>query len=133
MSDSSPILIVDDEEVVRVALTDILDLSGYATVTASNGADAITIFEGIAQQPGTHIVILDLMMPGINGVETMRRLSALDPTVQVIIASGFDRSEVIHRFNAQDIDPSRIHFLQKPYTIKSIVDVVERCRRGISD
>ena len=128
MSEHPPILIVDDEEVVRVALTDILDLFGYRAVTAKDGLEAVRMFTAMAGGPGVYIVILDLMMPGLNGIDTMHKLCAINRNAQIIIASGYDREEVVERFALGDYNRDKVHFLQKPYTMATIVSLVEQCQ-----
>lgn len=128
MPTSPTILIVDDEEVVREALCDILDLYGYATATAENAAAALTVFPRLCAEPGVHIVILDLMMPGINGIEAMRKLAEIDANARFILSSGFDRAEVLDRFNLADGDLTQVHFLQKPYTMAAVAEMVAACQ-----
>jgi CheY-like chemotaxis protein len=123
MPENPTILVVDDEEVVRIALTDILDMYGYHVITAASGHEAIRIVAGIP--PGSvHLAILDLMMPGIDGIETMRRLTALDPNTQIIISSGYDESETYERFQLSEKDRTTLHFLQKPYPMAEIMRLV---------
>ncbi len=122
-----PILIVDDEEIVRSALSDILELYGYTAVSAGDAYTAIQMFPALCAQPGVHVVILDLMMPGINGIETMHRLAALDPDAQFIISSGFDRDEIAARFHYVSAEGGRVHFLQKPYSMAAIATLIEQC------
>lgn len=128
MLSSPPILIVDDEEVVREALVDILDLYGYAAVTAENAAAALALFPSLCAEPGVHVVIIDLMMPGINGIEAMRKLAEIDADARFILSSGFDRAEVLDRFNLADSDLSQVHFLQKPYTMAAVAELVAACQ-----
>jgi len=125
-----PILIVDDEEIVRSALSDILELYGYSAVTAGDASAAFQIFPVLCAQPGVHLVILDLMMPGLNGLETMHRLAALDPDAQFIISSGFDRDEIAARFHFVSDEGSKVHFLQKPYSMSALATLVEQCFSG---
>lgn len=127
-----PILIVDDEEIVRAALSDILDLYGYTTVSAGDAYTAIEMFPALCAQPGVHLVILDLMMPGLNGIETMHRLAEIDADAQFIISSGFDRDEIAARFHFVGDEASRMHFLQKPYSMSAIATLVEQCFSGVT-
>ena len=127
MAEKPPVLVVDDEEVVRVALTDILELYGQRAITASSGPEAITIIQDLSPV-GIQVVILDLLMPGMNGVETMYKLIAIAPQIKFIISSGFDEEEVVERFGLGNYDRARVHFLQKPYTMANIMNLVERCQ-----
>jgi DNA-binding LytR/AlgR family response regulator len=71
------------------------------------------------------------MMPGLNGIETMQRLTAIDPRAHIVISSGFDRVEVLARFDLGDYDHDKVHFLNKPFTIATLVGMVERCQRDL--
>jgi len=75
------ILVVDDEKIIRFAFCEILTLNGFSPVEASTGIQAIEYFR--KERPGA--VLLDLKMPGMNGMDTLRELKKIDPAVPVII------------------------------------------------
>ena len=129
MRENPTILVVDDEEVVRVALADILDMYGYHVITAASGFEAIRIVAG-TPTGSVRLAILDLMMPGIDGIETMRRLTALDPNTRIIISSGYDESETYERFQLSEHDRTTLRFLQKPYPMGEIMQLVRSCLAG---
>jgi CheY-like chemotaxis protein len=80
------VLVVDDTDHVRSVVADMLRLDGFDVVaTASGGDEAITL----AAQTDPHVVIMDLKMPGIDGLETTRRLRAERPGQQVVLYTAY--------------------------------------------
>ena len=79
------ILIADDEAIVRESLHDWLSDAGYQVFTAENGPQAVEIIE--KEEPG--IVIADLVMPGMDGIELMKRAKEIDPSIEVIIITAY--------------------------------------------
>ncbi|MBF0564746.1 MAG: response regulator [Nitrospirae bacterium] len=79
------ILIVDDDSQVRFSLGMILRRAGHVVMEASNGNEAIDIFSN--ERPC--VVLLDLMMPGIDGIETLKELQKIDSLVPVIMITGY--------------------------------------------
>ena len=75
------VLVVDDELEVQHFLRDFLSLRGYEVVLASTGLDALTALEG--EKPD--LVLLDVAMPVMDGLETLNRIVAVDPVVRVIM------------------------------------------------
>lgn len=81
---SRKILVVDDEEGIRGALSQLLEYEGYDVRTASSGADGITEYSRWRPQ----LVFLDVKMAGMDGLETLKKLRDLDPAATVVIISG---------------------------------------------
>lgn len=80
------ILLVDDEAFIRDTLELYFESNGFEVSTAADGGEALNIF---ARQGDTiDLVLLDLVMPGMHGLEVLRELKRVDPAVQVIIATG---------------------------------------------
>ena len=80
------LLLVDDEEFIRDLGTRILTAAGYSVLFAENGEDALEIYE--EKRSAVALVILDLIMPKMGGMDCLTRLLALNPEVKVVIASG---------------------------------------------
>jgi two-component system nitrogen regulation response regulator NtrX len=78
------ILVVDDEQGVREALRQVLDYEGHEVRVAASGGEAITIYPDFHP----HLVFLDVKMAGLDGLETLARLRALDERAQVVMISG---------------------------------------------
>ena len=112
------ILVIDDEEPVREAVTDIMELHGVAVVTAVNGQEGISLFS--QRQNEIQLVLLDMSMPGMNGIDTLTELRQLDPSVRVILSSGYSQQQIAHDVKVN----GRIGFLPKPYDVDTLVNKV---------
>lgn len=86
LTETARILIVDDESFVRNALQIYLETHGYRAETAAGGEEALRILADRTQ--AVDVVLLDLVMPGMYGIEVLRRMKEMDETVEVIIATG---------------------------------------------
>lgn len=84
------ILVVDDEREARELLKDFLEAKGYAVVTASNGAEALTA----VQEHRPHLILLDIMMPGMNGLKVLRRIREIDRNVGVLMLTAVSDSYI---------------------------------------
>lgn len=78
------ILVIDDERAIRTALKILFEKSGYQVLQAENGDEGIRIFNGDT----IDLVIVDLIMPEKEGIETIRELKAIDPEAKIIAISG---------------------------------------------
>ena len=86
------VLVVDDAEGIRTYLASLLKLKGYDVDTAEDGRRALALLEGGAAPDA---IILDVMMPGIDGVETLRRIRELDEKVPVVMLSVVGKASTI--------------------------------------
>jgi PAS domain S-box-containing protein len=116
---SGVILIVDDEELVRRTASTTLAHRGYTVLEASNGLEAIEVFEKDSSRIA--LVVLDLSMPVMSGEECLSRLKAIRPDVPVLLSSGFSEAEAARRFQAAGV----ASFLQKPYTAQQLARLVK--------
>jgi PAS domain S-box-containing protein len=112
------ILIVDDEEVLRDLGKDILESHGYRVTAVANGSLAIDFLRE-AREP-VALVILDVVMPGLGGSETYRRLRSLDSRVPVLLSSGLSGEDSIQEILAEE----RTGFIPKPYGISELTQAV---------
>jgi two-component system cell cycle sensor histidine kinase/response regulator CckA len=111
------VLIVDDEEPVRMFVDRVLRGAGYETALACDGATAL----GQASKPGSFdVVVTDLMMPQMNGGELARRLREVDPLVKVLYLTGFSD----HLFKEKVTLWADEAFLDKPCSIKGLLEAV---------
>jgi PAS domain S-box-containing protein len=117
------VLLIDDEPLVRRIARAALDQLGYRVVEAENGVQAVELFSSLHRE--VSIVILDLTMPVMSGEETLRKLRAIDPSVRVILSSGFSEADAIRHFEGRNL----AGFLQKPYTLTRLS---ERLRAALS-
>ena len=108
------ILLAEDEDAVRDLAHDALEAHGYTVLEARNGADAQRVS---AQHPGPiHVLVTDVVMPGMSGRELADRLTPLRPELQVLYMSGYTDNAVVHH---GVLDPGTV-FLQKPFTPEAL-------------
>jgi CheY-like chemotaxis protein len=100
---------VDDEEIVRVAARTVLESFGYTVLEGENGREALRVYERHLGE--ITVVLLDMTMPVMSGVETLQQLLKVDPEVNVIATSGYNESEAMQIFGS-----SIAGFIQKPFT-----------------
>jgi PAS domain S-box-containing protein len=115
------VLLVDDEEAVRDMVGEVLEQEGMSVVRAEDGAKGVALFREM--QARVDVVLLDLSMPGLSGEETYKRLVKIDPSVRVILSSGYDRDEAKGRFGTG----RPAGFIQKPYRPEQLVAEITRC------
>ncbi|MCA9920117.1 MAG: PAS domain S-box protein [Anaerolineales bacterium] len=114
------VLVIDDETPVREAMKDILELEQVPTLLAANGAAGIELFTTHKAQIG--LVILDLTMPGMSGMEVFAALRDLEPDAKIILSSGYTEAEVLERLaGAQPTG-----FLHKPYPLEKVLQIVQK-------
>jgi len=120
VDDSGLVLVIDDEESVREAVTDILEAAGYSVITALNGEAGLAVYR--ERQADVRLVLLDLSMPGLSGEATLHQLREINPKAVVLLSSGYHPSEVARRFS----DYGSVGFLQKPYDVGTLIREVRR-------
>ncbi|MEI7635211.1 MAG: PAS domain S-box protein, partial [bacterium] len=111
---SGTILLVDDEKILRTVGGDLLDLLGFTVLTAANGRDAVNIY----RERGAEIslVLMDLTMPQMNGIEAFDELHRLNPDVRVVMVSGYSTQDVASRYARKGL----AGVIQKPYTLSEL-------------
>ena len=107
---SETILLVEDEEEVRKLALRVLRRQGYNVLEASNGIEALTIFE--EQKEPVHLILTDVVMPKMGGKELSDRIKAVRPEIKVLFTSGFTSDAIVH----QGILDSGVVLLQKPFS-----------------
>lgn len=102
------ILLVDDEEMIRVTGSYILEDAGYEVITAGDGLEALEIY---AQNDDIDLVITDMIMPKINGTDTFYKLKEINKDCKVILSSGFTKGESLSELT----DAGLAGFIRKPF------------------
>ncbi len=111
------LLLVEDEPAIRRATRHMLVQVGYEVVLAEDGREGLECFEAQAEE--FEAVILDWLMPGMGGEETLRRMLEIRPGLRAVITSGGNASETWHETTAA------IAFLQKPFDRDQLIDKLE--------
>ena len=115
------ILIVDDEVVILSTLENILENLGYKVSTGSNGQEAVNVYEENYQD--IDLIIMDMMMPKMNGKEAIINMRKINPSCQVIMTSGFIKDADLNEV----ISMGLIEFIRKPYRLLELNQVIEKC------
>jgi CheY-like chemotaxis protein len=117
---SGTVLVVDDEPMVLAFVKEGLKRLGYQVLTAADGQQACQVFHSHHCQ--IDIVLLDMVMPGITGLETCRRLREIKPNLKVILSSGYTSPEV-----ARDARlAGAVGFIGKPYSLEELSAALRR-------
>jgi two-component system cell cycle sensor histidine kinase/response regulator CckA len=116
------VLVVDDEPVVRRYAARVLLSAGYEVHEAGDGQQALDFLEGRAG--AVDVVVSDIVMPRLNGVELLETLSRAHPDLPVILMSGYGPAELAQRGIA-----APCALLGKPFPPEKLVAEVQRCIR----
>jgi PAS domain S-box-containing protein len=118
------VLLVDDQPAVASIGRAILQKLGYEVLTASDGFDAVDVLD---KRPGEiDLVLLDMVMPGLSGGETFDRLRQRDPSVKVILSSGYSQDGEAERILSRGCRG----FIQKPFTAEQLARKVSEVLSG---
>ncbi len=118
------VLVVDDEPLVRAFAAEGLKGLGYQVLVAENGRQALEIYE--AQGGKIDCVLMDLIMPELSGLDTYRRMRALDPHARVVFASGYSTGGILR--DAPDARSAA--FIGKPYTLEGLSVALRKAGMG---
>lgn len=119
MSESLEVLVVDDEPLVRGTLTKMLKRAGHNVLEAEDGVKALEVFE-------THnpdLMICDIIMPNMEGIETLREVKKNHPKVKVIVISGGARTGSLNYLSvAEKLGADAV--MDKPFGSKKLLDTI---------
>jgi PAS domain S-box-containing protein len=114
------ILIVDDEEIMRLTAQRILEACGYDTILATDGEEAVKIFREAFDE--ITAVVLDMAMPTMSGKEAYREMKRIYPQIKVLMASGFKQDKRIQDAMEMGVNG----FIKKPYTMKELGTAIKK-------
>jgi len=110
------LLVVDDEEMIRVCLGAILEATGHEVVLANDGREAIEKY--VKNRDKIELVVMDITMPRMDGVVAARMLKEIDPSLKIVLMSGHTEREL----NDTDADA----FIAKPFRAYDICEIVHQ-------
>ena len=113
------VLLVDDEEEVRVTAGRMLERMGFTVLTASDGREAIDLFRADSHE--ILLVLLDMTMPHMSGDETFSELRRIRSEIRVILSSGYSEQDAVSRFQSNGL----AGFIQKPYRFKELREKIK--------
>jgi DNA-binding NtrC family response regulator len=120
---SESVLVVDDDDGVRRFAARVLREEGYDVREAADGAEALDLIRGEASTVA--VVVSDIVMPRMNGVQLLQTLSTLQPRLPVILMSGYGPARLAER---DIVSPCGV--LGKPFHADALLAEVRRCIRG---
>jgi two-component system phosphate regulon response regulator PhoB len=115
------LLVVEDDETIRETIRDALELEGYAVTACSNGRDALQIIQRAPEGEGFALVVLDLMLPGLGGLDVCRQLRQAQNQTPILVVSARD-SETDRVLG---LEVGADDYLVKPFGMR---ELVARCR-----
>jgi DNA-binding NtrC family response regulator len=118
MTTITTILLVDDDAGVRFALIEVLRDRGYRVISASSGAQALTLLDGV------DVVVTDLSMPGMDGLELVSRIAARAPALPVILLTAHGSDNMVRIASSR----GACGCVSKPFDIDEIARVIEHAR-----
>ena len=124
------ILLVEDEANLRYLARQYLEKQGYKVIEAADGAVAVQI--AVAHESVIHLLLTDVIMPGMNGRELAQRITEIRPNVKVLYMSGYTENVIGHNGTLD----AGIRLLQKPFNLRDLKDKVREvldARAGIRD
>src|SRR5579859_1111563 len=115
---SFTVLVADDNDVAQRLCKRVLEKAGYSVLTAVDGLQAVDV--AMKQHPS--MILMDVAMPGIDGLEAMRRIKAAIPTMPIVIASAHSMASDRERFLAAGAD----NVLSKPFRLADLISIVQK-------
>jgi len=117
------ILIVDDEKILCRSLKMDFEESGYQVKISNTGEQALKLLSDF--YPG--VVLLDLRLPGINGIEVLKKIKDFDPDIAVIIMTAFGDTKI----TVEAVKCGAFHFINKPFELEELKELVQKAVKGL--
>jgi PAS domain S-box-containing protein len=118
------VMVVEDNHMVRELARTVLQELGYAPVTASSGEDCLRIVEHL--EPEIDLLLTDVVMPGISGIELHERLAARYPRMRVVYMSGHADSII----GKQGVTGENVRLMQKPFSVRALAENIRAALDG---
>lgn len=112
------ILIVDDQKGIRLLLNEVFSKEGYNIYQASNGLEALNILDSKA----VDCILLDMKIPGMNGIEILKRIRGKNLETPVFMMTAYEEQEIINEANLLGV----IRYFTKPFNIFDIIKEVNQ-------
>lgn len=118
------VLIVDDEDVIRDLIVDVVADGGYRALSAASGSQAVEIVR--SEKGAIDMVLLDMQMPDMDGRRTYELMREIDPDIPVFIATGFGREDISRSLIALGVRG----VVTKPFHVDDILKLIQANLRG---
>ncbi len=124
------VLVIDDEEIVRVSCHRILAPEGYDVKSTESASEGF----GILEKEPVDIVLVDLKMPDIDGIEVLKRIKVQWPDIEVIMITGYHAITATITSVAQAIRKlGAFDYVEKPFTPDAIIEVIDEAMKHIKE
>jgi two-component system, cell cycle sensor histidine kinase and response regulator CckA len=110
------ILVVEDDDAIRPVIKRVLERKGYSLLLASDGNEALRLAETLVPPAEIALVITDLMMPGMGGIQLIAHLTRMFPRLQAMLMSGYSDDAI----GRAGLPEDRVSFLQKPFSLEEL-------------
>jgi len=124
LPEAATLLVVDDEALIRTLVTDVFRSRRYSVLEADSGEAAIEILE--ANQSAVDLIILDLVMPGMGGLDALKKMQERAPETPIIISSGYGGEH----FDPAHFNGHNVRFVQKPYKASVLIEQARELLRA---
>jgi len=121
-NETATILIIDDEDMLRLPIASMLRRKGYSILETRDGATGVDVFK--AQAAEIDIVLLDLTLPGMSGKEVLADLRKIRPGIKVVLSTAYGRDRAFRDIT----EPESVYYLRKPYKIDDLTALLRRVR-----
>ncbi len=111
------VLVADDEEIIRDLITDLLTDQGFKVIVAKNGREAVDL----SKESFFHIAFVDVHMPIMNGVETLKAIKEINPKTTIVMMDSYP-----DMFVDEALSEGAITCIHKPFDIKEITGIANR-------
>ncbi|MGE4170418.1 MAG: response regulator [Candidatus Margulisiibacteriota bacterium] len=116
---SKTILVVDDDQSITSIFEFILGQAGYKTLSASSGQTCLDL---LASHPTIDLVFLDVKMPGMSGIETFKEIQKINPTLLVVMMTGYSIDELLK----EAFELGAYGVIYKPFDVEEVLSIVGR-------
>lgn len=112
------VLVIDDQPGIRKLLNEVLSEEGYNVVTAGNG------YEGLqrAKEQKPALILMDMKMPGMDGIETLREIKRYNQTIKVIMMTAYGELEMVNQAQLLGAE----NYITKPFDINALCQLIEK-------
>ena len=116
MTEACTLLFVDDEETILEIAQDYFSLKGYPVLTATSGEEAVEILG----KEKVDCCFTDIHMPGMDGIDTLRKILKIQPAVKVLLLTGYGSSEI----SKEGLNSGALDYIAKPVNITSLIQKI---------
>jgi two-component system, cell cycle sensor histidine kinase and response regulator CckA len=112
------VLVVDDEDIIRRLLGEMLEELGFTVISARDGTEGLEIYS--ERWRDIDVVIVDMIMPGLSGREAFLEMKKINPSVRVILSTGFTKEGAVQ----ETLEEGIVWFIQKPYRLEELSEAM---------